>query len=196
MIPVHNLTDHSFKTHSYSSFLILKKKWGSWDHVAVCLPVLVFICASVCSSLSLCVSPVIFFVGRLMESPFCLCNPLFFVFYAVRVVWKESRRLLLPRTSCNIIFPSPCRWDCSLASLKMSHPSWTHYAHYCVHMRPRLVPSVTRRIQSIISHTIPLRSILVWSFHLRLRVCLPGRSDTLFNIIMAKCSILLRCNLQ
>jgi hypothetical protein len=34
-----------------------------------------------------------------MRSPCCLCIPyFFFVFYAVRVVWKEIGRLLLPRT--------------------------------------------------------------------------------------------------
>jgi hypothetical protein len=37
------------------------------------------------------------FVRRLMRSP-CCAPPLFFVFYAVRVVLKESRRSVLPRT--------------------------------------------------------------------------------------------------
>jgi hypothetical protein len=39
-----------------------------------------------------------------MRSPYCLCvsvSPLIFlVFYAVRVVLKERRRFVLPRTSC------------------------------------------------------------------------------------------------
>jgi hypothetical protein len=33
----------------------------------------------------------------------------FFVFYAVRVLSMESRRLVLPRPSCNIIVPSTSR---------------------------------------------------------------------------------------
>jgi hypothetical protein len=38
-----------------------------------------------------------------MRSPYCLCPPLvFFVCYADRVVSKESKRLVLLRTSCLI----------------------------------------------------------------------------------------------
>jgi hypothetical protein len=38
---------------------------------------------------------------RLMKSPSCLCVSLsFFLFYAVLLVSKESRLLILPRTSC------------------------------------------------------------------------------------------------
>jgi hypothetical protein len=41
------------------------------------------------------------------EVIFCLCIPFnFFVFYEVRVVSKERRRLGLPRTSCCCSFPS------------------------------------------------------------------------------------------
>jgi hypothetical protein len=44
---------------------------------------------------------------RLMISPCCLCvcvSPSnFFVFCVVRVVSKESRRLVLPRSACNIL---------------------------------------------------------------------------------------------
>jgi hypothetical protein len=61
-------------------------------------------CLSFC--LSLCVSPPIF-VMRLARSPCSLgmnIPPNFFCFYTVRVVSKESRRLILPRTSCCIWF--------------------------------------------------------------------------------------------
>jgi hypothetical protein len=39
-------------------------------------------------------------VKRLMRSPCCVCIPLFFGFYGVRIVSKERRRLVLPRSSC------------------------------------------------------------------------------------------------
>jgi hypothetical protein len=43
-----------------------------------------------------------------MRSPCCVCAPpYFFVFYYVRLTSKESGRLALNRTSCNIIFPPP-----------------------------------------------------------------------------------------
>jgi hypothetical protein len=44
---------------------------------------------------------------RLMRSPCCLCiaPPKFFVFYAVRGISKESRRLFRPSIFCNIIPP-------------------------------------------------------------------------------------------
>jgi hypothetical protein len=57
---------------------------------------------------------------RLMRSPCCLCIPsIFFAFYAVRVVSKENRRLVLPRTSSNIILSS--RITTSQLSQKPNH---------------------------------------------------------------------------
>jgi hypothetical protein len=92
---------------------------GLWDHLAL----RVSVCASLhfCRFLRcpcrikkayaitllppcLCIAPKCF---RFMISPRCLCAPIFS--YAVRVVSKESRPLVLPRTSCsctNITFYS------------------------------------------------------------------------------------------
>jgi hypothetical protein len=53
---------------------------------------------SVCPSVCLCI-PLLIFVRRLVRLPCYLCVRLNFFFYAVRVVPKESRRLVLPRTT-------------------------------------------------------------------------------------------------
>jgi hypothetical protein len=99
-----------------------KIKEGLWDHILVCL------CIRLCLSIFLRIPPK-FMLGGLWENlAVCLCillnflglwglwghlalcvsvysSPiLFFIFYAVRVVLKESRRLVFPRTSCYILF--------------------------------------------------------------------------------------------
>jgi hypothetical protein len=78
--------------------------------------------------LSVCVCPGLLFYIRLMRSPYCLCVPYnfwcevyeitllfvcvppnFFVFYVIRVVWEESRRLVLPKNCyCSVRFRHPC----------------------------------------------------------------------------------------
>jgi hypothetical protein len=54
--------------------------------------------------------------AKLMVSPCCLCvclriPPIFFVCYAARVISKESRWLVLSRTSCSIILPPMSRFS-------------------------------------------------------------------------------------
>jgi hypothetical protein len=69
-----------------------KIKGGLWDHLALSVSVYFpqFVLFCVVHVLS----------RRLMTSPCCLCPPYFFVFYAVHVVSKYCKRLVLPRTSC------------------------------------------------------------------------------------------------
>jgi hypothetical protein len=83
-------------------------KGSLWNHL----------CAYLCISLCMSICPFITPNLRLMRSPCCLCIPLifgrrfmrspcclcvlayFFVLYAVCVISKENRWLILPRTSC------------------------------------------------------------------------------------------------
>jgi hypothetical protein len=60
-----------------------KIKGSLWDHPAVCPSVYPLICLGLWGLLAVCVPP-----------------PSFFIFYAVCVASKESRQIVLPRTSC------------------------------------------------------------------------------------------------
>jgi hypothetical protein len=75
--------------------------WGLWDHLAVCQcllcppPLHFWSLWGLWDRLAVCVSP----LSLLGKGPSVL-PPNFFVLYAVRVISEESRRLVLPRTSC------------------------------------------------------------------------------------------------
>jgi hypothetical protein len=72
--------------------------------ICLCIPSLFFRLMTLMRSspCRLCI-PSPYFVRRLTRSPcsMCVCVSLyFFLFYVVRVVSKESRRVILPKTSC------------------------------------------------------------------------------------------------
>jgi hypothetical protein len=58
------------------------------------------ICVYFCVCPPVCVSPLILEVYEITLLSVCLHPLNFFVFYAVRLVSKENRRLVLPRYSC------------------------------------------------------------------------------------------------
>jgi hypothetical protein len=78
--------------------------WGFWNHLAVC------------------VSPSNFLGGlwNYVYVGVSVSSLILLVFYAVRVVSKNSRLLVLPRTSCNIILSFKPRFSqCTLYSVKL-----------------------------------------------------------------------------
>jgi hypothetical protein len=80
-----------------------KIKGSLWYYLAVCVPIRVsvsppFLLGGLCNHLSVRVCVALSLLGN--GTSVCVRFPHFCVFYAVRVVSKENRLLVLPRTSC------------------------------------------------------------------------------------------------
>jgi hypothetical protein len=107
MNPVH--TTPSYFSNIRSTFIVLKNKRRLMS-APRCLPTFppqIFVKRLVRSPCSLCVSVSLLFVARRRALCVSLCVPHHFCpFYGVRLVSKESRRLVLHSTSCNVI-PHP-----------------------------------------------------------------------------------------
>jgi hypothetical protein len=77
-----------------------------------CLSVYPFVCPSVCVSPQFLLRVLLYNIIIFLSV--CGSPSNSFVLYAVRVVSKESRRLVLPRTSCYIFNKVPWTWDLHL----------------------------------------------------------------------------------
>jgi hypothetical protein len=113
-------TQREWRSHKptlifYPIFLFWKNRVGVWDHVAV----RVCVCVSPLSllgnasvkvplpllgngSVKIPTTYLVYYEITLLSLSGCVYPHICFVFYAVRVVSKESKRLVLPSTSCSI----------------------------------------------------------------------------------------------
>jgi hypothetical protein len=84
--------------------------------------------------LFICVSPLIFSLSVRYASV-CLCMPYhFFFFYAVHSISKESRRLFLPRTSCDVMFRSVLMSPKWSPSFTLSDQNRLRISHLCIYV--------------------------------------------------------------